>query len=318
MFKKDRILWCFHLIAGALLLTSLSCLNVISENKELIPDNWYADPYFDRIGPLTGAGIDTWDQRDDLKEAVRPDLLSLDTSIKHEVSWRTTEQPIEPGKVFYRSIENPVGATNPVLPRDGLPPLSILNYGPTQDIQLEDGKVFSVSFNQPMVLPGELGLPRPSLAYAKIEPESQGYFVWYTQSSLSWVPTASLKNATDYRFVIRPNIAIGSGPTLSEEWSFDFFLDPLRVLEVHPTSGTLEPKISMPEARTYDIIMDRPVDPEYFKSFVQVSVNGQPRDFTLIGDQESEAGQGRLYRRMILSLKTGANGANSYWDQFSV
>jgi hypothetical protein len=303
MFKKDRILWCFHLIAGALLLTSLSCLNVISENKELIPDNWYADPYFDRIGPLTGAGIDTWDQRDDLKEAVRPDLLSLDTSIKHEVSWRTTEQPIEPGKVFYRSIENPVGATNPVLPRDGLPPLSILNYGPTQDIQLEDGKVFSVSFNQPMVLPGELGLPRPSLAYAKIEPESQGYFVWYTQSSLSWVPTASLKNATDYRFVIRPNIAIGSGPTLSEEWSFDFFLDPLRVLEVHPTSGTLEPKISMPEARTYDIIMDRPVDPEYFKSFVQVSVNGQPRDFTLIGDQESEAGQGRLYRRMILSLK---------------
>jgi hypothetical protein len=290
-----------------LLSTVFSCLNVISENKAFIPDNWYADPFISRLGPLRASGVDTWEQRDDLQEPERPDLLVLVGDGQEEIYWQKTEQSNSSVKVSYS--ETTQRSANPHSPpvADRSSELSILNYGPQRLLEPGQEFLFSVTFDQFMVEEGEIGKLRPSVSFARIEPPVQGLFTWYNRQSITWMPTEPLEKNQDYQWVFQKDIPIGQGPKLSEVWSFPFYLSPLQVISLEPASvsqySTPFGPIPMPDAQVYRIRFNRMVDPAFLQEFIQVLVNGVEQAFVLQSASESENRADDPTDELILELK---------------
>jgi hypothetical protein len=301
MEKRSACLKTFLLSLILLASLVLSCFNVVSESQEFIPDNWYADPYFDRLGPITGAGIDTWEQRVDLQEPVRPDLLVQGPTEGPKIQWQESTQSKEAVRVLYAE-DDKISPQTTLRNTEGNIPLGISSYGPRGKVSPED-EIFAVSFNQAMVPESELGEQRSNLPYARIEPEAPGYFVWYSPQSLSWIPTQPLEETTDYQFILSPGVPVGAGPSLASEWRFSFYLQPLRILAVEPLGGNIEGPLPMPEARSFRLLADRAIDPGYFKAWVKVLVNQEPWDYTLTGPDGPTENKGEKYEELLLRLK---------------
>ncbi|MBN2511282.1 MAG: hypothetical protein JXB03_13460 [Spirochaetales bacterium] len=175
---------------------------------------------------------------------------------------------------------SPDDKENPFALYEGDEPLTVTSFGPEGELPVEMKRpdIF-VSFNHPMVPLGKLGEPMTSLPYMKIEPKTEGLFRWYGSRLLSFEPKDPMEGQKLYTVTLRKDISSIGGKQLEEDFTFTFFNEYLKIVQMYPGyPGEGEyidmEDVPMKDAAVITLVFNAPVQAGVVQSHISV-VHGQ-------------------------------------------
>jgi uncharacterized protein YfaS (alpha-2-macroglobulin family) len=203
-------------------------------------------------------------------------------------------------------------------------PLTVIDWGPRGEFSaaIQKPSIY-VIFSQPMVPLAALGTESETSPLVAISPKIKGAFRWYGTGFLSFEAVEPCQAQQTYSITVAPDAASIYGQRISGDRVFSFHTEALSLSAVNPGEG-LEPP---GEARRYDtgdvppeaagrigLVFNYPVRVEDIRQYLEISVGGGSRDFSLtqLGANKALAELGgpvEFDREVKITLKKGAKSS---------
>ncbi|MBN2652999.1 MAG: hypothetical protein JXR63_11505 [Spirochaetales bacterium] len=188
-------------------------------------------------------------------------------------------------------------------------PLEIVDFGPEGELPNEMTKKPTIYFvfSKAIVPLSKLGDPMTSFPGVTIEPEVKGTFRWYGSKMLSFEPSDTIMPLRNYLVSIDASkFKSLSGATLSENFSFSFYTEKIKITACYPysESGEYINANDMPIhlAKKYLLQLSYPFDLEYMRQFITVECKNKSYDFTFERHQAFSKNDNMFNRSAIITV----------------
>ncbi|MCR5218029.1 alpha-2-macroglobulin family protein [Treponema sp.] len=138
-----------------------------------------------------------------------------------------------------------------------------------------------IHFTKPVVALTALGQQTATCDYASIEPALNGYWKWTTTSTLSFISTDEVIPQKLYTVKVKEDLKSITGEKLTDETTFYFFSERLKMLAVHPGYTEVSQgkyvdnyKVPLEQAKDVGVLFNTKVNVDHVKQWIYVTSSG--------------------------------------------